>query len=219
MAGIITLTIDSMTKEVPLEISLQEPTSDTEGRVSATDISFAYVEDACTITSVAAALIGTQHFVNAKEMVLVESTSGLNDGLYTIESVAEGAITLHKDVVLTTETAAAAGTVTVTCVAVYKITPTRGTGKLLIFYTDGIVSDGALGMIPCVLNGDYWAAKNAHYKQFTATVATPAECILFLETAPYLQDDGSMYFFLKPVATSTKLYEDHRPGVSFVELP
>ena len=217
MAGIITLTVDSMTKEVPLELSMQMAIAATEGYKSATDISFAFVDGACTITGTG--FTAANFVASDNQMILVESTSGVNDGLYTIASDEDTVITLGATDVLTTETAAAAGTVKLTCVEVYKITPTRGTGKLFIFYTEGTPDAGALGMIPCILNGDYWVAKNTHYKQFTATVASPAMCILFIETAPYLQDDGSIYFFLKPVATSTQLYTDHRPGVSFVELP
>jgi len=219
MAGIITATVNTMVKEVPKEVTIQEPTSDTEGYVSATDISFAFVDGACTIDSVAASLVTTQLFQNAKEMVLVETTSGLNDGLYTMAAAADAKITLHEDVVLTTETAAAAGTVVLTGVAVYKIKPTKPTGNLFIFYTEGVCSGGEAGMIPCILNGDYWAAKNTHYTQFAATVASPAYSGLFVETAPYLQDDGYIYFFLKPVVTSTLLYTDHRPAFAFFELP
>ena len=185
MAGIITLTVDSMTKEVPLELSMQMAIAATEGYISATDISFAYVEDECTIDKAAAGFDAANFVASDDQMILIETTSGLNDGLYTIASDADQKITLAAGDVLTTETAAAAGTVTLTCVEVYKITPTRGPGKLFIFYTEGTPDAGELGMIPCVLDGDYWAAKNTHYKQFTATVASPAMCILFIETAPY----------------------------------
>lgn len=218
MAGKITVTNYTMVKEVPKLPVLQAATSTTTGYVSATDISFAYVAGACTISSVAASLITTQHFASAAEMILVSSTSKLNDGLYTMASVAEGAITLGADEVLTTESAAAAGTVVIYAVSVYVITPTKATGKLLIVYSEGLEAVGEIGMIPCVLNGSFWAAKNTLYTAFAATTVTAKTYYLFIETAPYMQADGTILVMLKPLATK-ELYTDHRPALSFIELP
>jgi hypothetical protein len=50
----------------------------------------------------------------AGDQITVTSTSGLNDGTYTIGSVVAGTITLLARNDLTTETAGAAGTVTIT---------------------------------------------------------------------------------------------------------
>ncbi|MCR4307830.1 MAG: hypothetical protein NUV80_04655 [Candidatus Berkelbacteria bacterium] len=48
------------------------------------------------------------------DLITVESTSGLNDGTYTISSVTAGTIRINSDGDLTTETAVAAGTVKIT---------------------------------------------------------------------------------------------------------
>ena len=226
MAGIIDVTVAlngmrTMVKEVPVIPDLQPVISTTTGYVSATDISFAYVAGACTITSVAASLITTQHFASAKEMILVSSTSGLNDGLYTMESVAEGAITLHADEVLTTESAGAAGTVVIYAVAVYKITPTKRMGQGLIIYSEGLEAAGEVGMIPCILNGAFWAANAGLYTAFAATAVTGTPHgthYLWVETAKFLQADGTIWVMLKPKATK-ELYTDHRPALGYIELP
>ena len=217
MAGLITVTNSSMTKEVPVELDPSPVTATVDGYKSATDISFAYVAAACTITGTGFTAAGFDG--SDDQVILVESTSKVNDGIYTIASDTDTVITLSATDVLITETAAAAGTVKLTCIGIFKIKPTRATAKLLIFYTEGVEAAGELGMIPCILNGDYWVAKNTLYTQFTATVATPAYCVLFVETAPYLQDDGYLYFFLKPIVTSHDLYTDHRPAATLIELP
>ncbi|MCK4321996.1 hypothetical protein KAX08_05730 [candidate division WOR-3 bacterium] len=225
MAGIIDVTVAlggmrSLTKEVPAYCDLQPAIAATEGYISVATISFTHNAAAADTINDSGNGFTTANFVASDdEMILVESTSGLNDGLYTIAGDEQGVITLLSTDVLITESAADAGTVTLTCVAVYKITPTRGTGKLLIVYSEGVEATGELGLIPCLLNGDYWAAKNPHYTQFTATTVTDTTLYLFVETAPYLQDDGSMYLMLKPIVTSTQLYTDHRPAAGFIELP
>ena len=218
MAGLITVTNPSLTKEVPVELDPSPVTATVDGYISDDGISFAFVDGACTI-SIAAGFDAAGFDGSDDQVILVESTSGVNDGIYTIASDADTVITLSAADVLITETAAAAGAVVLTCIGIFKIKPTRPTSKLLIFYTEGVEAGGELGMIPCILNGDYWAAKNTLYTQFTATVASPAYCVLFVETAPYLQDDGYLYFFLKPIVTSHDLYTDHRPAATLIELP
>lgn len=217
MAGVITATINSMTKETPVGPVLQPVISTTEGYKSATDISFAFVDGACTITGTG--FTAANFVASDDEMILVESTSGVNDGLYTIASDEDTVITLSATDVLTSETAAAAGTVKLTCVAVYKIKPTRRTGQLLIIYSEGVEGTGEIGMIPCILDGDFWAAKNTHYTAFTATAVTDTTYYLWIETAPYMQDDGYIYVMLKPIATSSQLYTDHLPALGVLELP
>lgn len=225
MAGIINVTVAlngmrTMVKEVPVCPDLQPVTSTTTGYVSATDISFAYVAGACTIASVAASLITTQHFASAAEMILVSSTSGLNDGLYTMASVAEGAITLGATEVLTTETAGHAGTVVIYAVAVYKITPTKKMEQGLIVYSEGLEAGGHVGMIPCILNGDFWAANAGLYTAFAATAVTGTggTHYLWVETSKFLQADGTILVMLKPIATK-ELYTWHRPALGFLQLP
>ena len=69
-------------------------------------------QDADTITDSGNGFI-TAGF-QAGDQITVVSTSGVNDGTYTIASVAAGTITLLRRNDLTTETAGAAGTVTLT---------------------------------------------------------------------------------------------------------
>ena len=223
MAGQIEITValggmETMARDVPSCPVLQPALSTCTGYVSATDISFAYVSGACTISSVAASLITTQHFADDKEQILVSSTSGLNDGLYTKESVAEGAITLHADDVLITETAEAAGTVVIYGVQVFNITPTKKSENLLIVYSEGVEATGEVGMIPCVLNGDFWAANEGLYTAFAATLVTDEMHFLVVETGKFLQSDGTIKLMLVPLATK-ELYTDHRPAAGFLELP
>jgi hypothetical protein len=225
MAGIIDVTtalggMRSLTKEVPAYCDLQPALVTTDGYISAATISFTHNAAAADTINDSGNGFTTANFVASDdEMILVESTSGLNDGLYTIGGDEQGVITLLSTDVLITESAANAGTVTLTCVVVYKITPTRGTGKGLIVYSEGVEAIGEAGMIPCLINGSHWAAKNGHYTAFTATALTDTTLYLFVETAPYLQADGTLLLMLKPVATSTQLYVDHRPAAGFIELP
>lgn len=91
------------------------PTAYDEELYEATTISFtaevsgvtpAYINDS-------AGLFQQEDF-RSDMVIVVSSTSGTNDGTYTIESrgVASGVLTLSSDDSLTTETAVAAGTVT-----------------------------------------------------------------------------------------------------------
>ncbi|GAJ23516.1 unnamed protein product, partial [marine sediment metagenome] len=48
------------------------------------------------------------------QIITVDTTSGTNDGIYTISTVTPGVITLIESDPLTTEDAATAGTVTIT---------------------------------------------------------------------------------------------------------
>ena len=223
MAGQIEITValggmETMSREVPVCPVLQPALSTCTGYVSATDISFAFVDGACTIDSVAASLITTQHFANSTEQILVSSTSGLNDGLYTLASVAEGALTLGADDVLTTETAEAAGTVVIYAVQVFNITPTKKCEQMLLIYSEGVEAPGEVGMIPCVLNGDFWAANDGLYTAFTATAVTDETHYLWIPTAKYLNSSGTIKLMLKPLATK-ELYTDHRPAAGYLELP
>ena len=217
MAGIKTITNYTMVKEVPSLPVLAEPVNTCDGYISSAGIAFAYVAGACTLT-IASGFTAAGFDGNDGETILVSSTSGLNDGIYTIAGDTDTVLTLGATDVIATETAAAAGTVVIYGVQIYKITPTKGTGKLLIIYSEGVAATGELGMIPCVLNGSFWAAKNGDYTQFAATTVTDSTYYLFIETAPYMQADGTILFMLKPLATKT-LYTDHRPAAGFLELP
>lgn len=223
MAGIITATINSMTKETPVGPVLQAATAKSLGYKTSTGISVDKTGTTYTF-NIASGFTAAGFTGCDGEMILVSSTSGLNDGLYTLVSDTDTVLTVTEAVV--TETAAAAGTVVIYGVAVYKIKPTRRTGQLLIIISEGIEAAGELGMIPCILNGDFWAAKNTDgkvgkgttYTAFTATTVTDTTYYLWVETAPYMQDDAYIYVMLKPLATK-QLYTDHRPALSVLELP
>ena len=227
MAGKITVTNYTMVKEVPVLPVLQPATALTTGYISVTTISFAKSAAATPVYSiddsgngiVAAGFTGCDG-----EMILVECVNGadpdgVNDGLYTIVSDEIGQLVVIEPVI--TQTAAAAGTVTVTGVAVYKITPTKEAGKLLIVYSEGVEAEGEIGMVPCAINGVFWAAKSTLYTAFAATTVIDSTYYLFIETAPYMQADGTIMVMLKPVTggTTDDLYTDHRPALSFIELP
>ena len=214
---------ENMTKETPALPVLQAAGSAVDGYISATTISFTYVAGASTIND-SATSFGTYNFTGCDdEYILVETTSGLNDGLYVISGDENGVITLASGTAneLVTETAAAAGTVVLNCVPIFRIYPTRPMSKGIIIYSEGVVSTGETGMIPCLLNGTHWAADNGVYTAFTATITTDSTYYLWVETAPYVQSDGSIWFFLKcnPTGTQTGVYTDHVPEVGYLQLP
>ena len=221
MAGIITLKtgeagFKTMAKEVPVCPNLEPATAKSLGYISQADISFnvagtTYSIDAAGNGFTAAGFDGCDG-----EMILVSSTSGLNDGLYTLVSDADGNLVVTEPV--TVETAADAGTVVIYGVAVYKIKPTKRSSNLLIVFSEGVEAAGEVGMIPCALNGDFWVALNTLYKAFPATDVTDATYYLWIESAAYMKSYGYIYFMLKPLATK-QLYTDHRPAVGVVELP
>jgi len=228
MAGIINVTVAlngmrTMVKEVPVCPDLQPATNKSLGYISAATISFAKSAAATPVYSIddSGSGFGAAGFSACEgEMILVSSSggtnSGVNDGLYTLVSDENAQLVVTEAV--TTQTAAAAGTVVIYGVAVYKITPTKGMEHGLIIYSEGVESAGILGMIPCVLNGDFWAANAGLYTAFAATLVTDTTSYLWIETAKFLQSDGTIKFMLKPVAT-LQLYTNHRPAVGYIELP
>ena len=211
---------ENMTKEVPAVPVLQIVPSTNDGYISSTGISFAFVDGACTIT-IASGFTAANFAACDDEYILIETTSGLNDGLYLIETDTDTVITLGSSEVLVTETAAAAGTVVLNCVPIFRIYPTRPMSKGIIIYSEGVEGTGEVGMIPCLLNGTHWAADETIYTSFAVTTATDTTHYLWVETAPYVQSDGSIWFFLKcaPGGTGTGVYTDHQPAVGFLQLP
>ena len=211
MAGNVTITNVTLVKETPTVVAMSAATA-CDGYISSTGISFA--KTARTI-SIASGFTAAGFAVMEGERILVKSTSGLNDGLYTILTDTDITITLAVGDVLADETAAAAGTVTLYLVAVYKIKPTKPTGRLLIKINESV---GTAGMIVSFISGSYWAAQNAELTTLTTTVTESDDNYLFIETAPYMCADGYIYMVLRPVATD-KLLEGHAPTVGFIELP
>ena len=208
------ITNTTLVKETPVVATFVA--ADSTGYKTNTDISFAFVDGACTITGTGFTAAGLATAVDGQRL-LVSSTSGLNDGLYTIvdSNPTDTVITLAAGEVLTTETAAAAGTVVLYTVAVYKIKPTKATAKLLIKIFEG---GGEAGMIVSFISGSYWVAQNTELTTLATTVTESVDNYLFIETAPYMCADGYIYMVLRPVATDT-LLAGHAPTVGFIELP
>lgn len=225
MAGQIEITVAlngmrTLTREVPSLPVLQPALSTCLGYISQADISFADTAGTYTIDAAGSGFSAAHFDGNDGEQILVSSSggtnSGVNDGLYTLVSDADAQLVVTEAV--TTQTAAAAGTVVIYGVQVFNMTPTRKTENLLIVYSEGVEAAGEAGMIPCVLNGDFWAADAGLYTAFTATAGTDVTYYLWIPTAKYLQSDGTIKFMLKPKATN-ELYTDHRPACGLIELP
>jgi len=224
MAGIVDVTVAlggmrNMVREVPVVPDLQPATAKSLGYISQADISFnasgatpnVYSIDAAGSGFTAAGFDGCDG-----ELILVSSTSKLNDGLYTLVADTDAKLTVVEPVIV--ETAVAAGTVVIYGVAVFKITPTKRMGQGLIVYSEGVEAVGEIGMIPCILNGAFWAANAGLYTAFAATTITATTYYLWVETAKFLQADGTILVMLKPLATK-QLYTDHRPALGFIQLP
>lgn len=224
MAGIVDVTVAlggmvTMERETPALPVLQAATAKSLGYITQADISFNATGATPNVYSIDAAGSG---FTAAGfdgcdgELILVSSTSGLNDGLYTLVSDTDAKLTVVEPV--TVETAVAAGTVVIYGVAVFQLTPTKKSENLLVIYSEGVEAAGELGMIPCAINGDFWAASTPLYTAFTATTVTDSTYYLVMETGKFLKSDGTIQFLLRPLATK-QLYSDHRPAVGFLELP
>jgi len=224
MAGQIEITVAlggmiTMEKGVPAEPNLQPALSTCIGYITSAGITF--VDTAGVYTIHVASGFTAAHFAgNDGEQILVSSSggsnSGVNDGLYTIVSDTDTDLTVTEKVV--TQSTAEAGTVVIYGVQVFNITPTKKMGQGLILYSEGLEADGEVGMIPCVLNGDFWAASNGLYTAFAATTATKAVAYLWIETAKYLNSEGTIKLMLVP-GSANELYTDHRPAAGFIELP
>ena len=219
MAGQIEITValggmKTMVKEVPVLPDLQPALSTCLGYISSAGITFAFVDGACTLTIASGFTVAGFAGMDGEQILVSGST--YNDGLYTLASDTDKVLTLSAADVLVDE--AAGDTIVIYGVQVFNITPTKGMEHGLIVYSEGLEAGGEVGMIPCILNGDFWAANNGLYTAFAATATTAAIYYLWIETAKYLQSDGTIKFMLKPLATK-QLYTDHRPAAGYLELP
>lgn len=220
MAGIVDVTVAlggmvTMERETPALPVLQAATAKSLGYKTSAGISFDKTGTTYTI-NIASGFTAAGFTGCDGELILVSSTSGLNDGIYTIVSDTDTCLTVTEAV--QTESAGDAGTVVIYGVAVFQLTPTKKSENLLIIYSEGVEAVGELGMIPCAINGDFWAASTPLYTAFTATTVTDSTYYLVIETGKYLKSDGTIQFLLRPLATK-QLYTDHRPAVGFLELP
>lgn len=221
MAGQIEVTVAlngmrTMVREVPVCPDLQPALSTCIGYISQADISFADTAGTYSIDAAGSGFTAAGFNGNDGEQILVSSTSKLNDGLYTLVSDADAQLVVTEPVV--DETAGHAGTVVIYGVQVYNITPTKGMEHGLIVYSEGLEAAGEVGMIPCALNGAFWAANAGLYTAFAATEVTDGTHYLWIETGKFLQADGTIKVMLKPKATK-QLYTDHRPALGYLELP
>lgn len=228
MAGQIEITVAlgsmvTMERDVPATLNLSPALSTCLGYISQADISFADTAGVYTIDAAGSGFSAAHFDGNDGEQILVSSSggtnSGVNDGLYTLVSDADAQLVVTEVVI--TQTAAAAGTVVIYGVQVYNITPTKKSENLLIVYSEGLEAAGEVGLIPCILNGDFWAANTPLYTAFAATAVTGTPhgtYFLVVETGKYLQSGGTIKLMLVPKATN-ELYTDHQPAAGFLELP
>jgi len=217
MAGQIEITValggmETMEKEVPVCPILQPALSTCLGYISSAGISF--VDTAGVYTLHIAAGFTAAGFSGMDGEQILVSGSTYNDGLYTLVSDTDTDLTVTEAVIAE----AAGDTIVIYGVQVFNITPTKGMEHGLIIYSEGVEAVGEVGMIPCLLNGDFWAANNGLYTAFAVTAVTDETHYLWVETAKYMQSDGTIKFMLKPLATK-QLYTDHRPAAGYIELP
>jgi len=164
-----------------------------------------------TITSATADWVNTVKF-EIDDQIVIKTPDGVNDGTYTILTVNATVITVEEAVV---DDEAQTGT-TIHTEEVFKITPTRRMGQCCIMiYNTADAGDMTFSIAP----GAFWAAGVA----LTGTINgnTAPDCgytLLFVETALYLQADGTILLTLTPVA-SGRLVDTHTAEVCFVELP
>ena len=218
MAGQISVTVAlggmrTMVKEVPACPDLQPALDTCVGYISSEGgISFAAADKSINIANG----FTTAGFDGLDGEQILISGSRKNDGLYTLVSDEDAKLVVTEDVV----EEAAAATVVIYGVQVYKITPTKKNENMLIVYSEGLEAEGEVGMIPCILNGAFWAANAGLYTAFAATAVTGSggTHYLWVETSKFLQADGTIKVMLKPKATK-QLYTDHRPALGFLELP
>lgn len=159
-----------------------------------------------TLTS-AAGNFATSGFA-IDDQIVIKTTDGTNDGTYTVLTVAAGVMTVEEPVVADTPQASCK----IYSEEVFKITPTRRMGQTCIaVYNITGQGDMTFSLAP----GAFWAAGVA----LTGVVADgDGYTLLFVETAKYLQADGTMLLTLAPAA-GKKLTTNHTAEVCFVELP
>ena len=215
MAGQIEITValggmETMSREVPVCPVLQPALSTCIGYITGTGISFAAADKSINIASGfnAAGFTG----MDGEQILVSGSTS--NNGLYTIVSDIDTKIIVSEAIV----EEAAGDTVVIYGVQVFNITPTKKCEQMLLIYSEGVEAAGEVGMIPCVLNGDFWAANDGLYTAFAATLVTDETHYLWIPTAKYLNSSGTIKLMLKPKATK-QLFTDHQPAAGYLELP
>ena len=160
-----------------------------------------------TLTS-AAGNFETEGFA-VDDQIVIKTTDGTNDGTYTVLTVVAGVMTVEEPV----EADAPQASCKIYSEEVFKITPTRRMGQCCIMiYNTATATPGDMAF--SVKAGAFWAAGVA----LTGIVADEGYTLLFVETALYLQADGTILLTLAPAAAK-QLTTDHTAEVCFVELP
>ena len=177
------------------------------GKRAAVELVFAHVTDAGdTITAAS----GLDAFKKDTKIKVVGTVS--NDGIYTIGAVDPTAtvITLVDDAdnVLTAETSPA--TAYILGIEEFVITPTRRCEQTVI----AIMYTTDTGVTFSLAPGAFWAGGVALTGDVTITLLN----LLSVETAKYLQANGTMILTLIPVVNKA-LLTDHVVEVGLVELP
>lgn len=202
----------SVVVNTPLKIGVEKVlvclSAANDGYVSAADISFDKTGVVYTINRAAGSFIDDGFVLD--DQIVVATTDGTNDGTYTISAAVEALKLTVKEPVVTDEAQAS-------CVIyseeVFKITPTRRMGQTCIMvYNTAVATPG--DMTFSVAPGAFWAAGVA----LTGIIADEGYTLLFVETALYLQADGTILLTLAPAA-GKQLTTDHTAEVCFVELP
>jgi len=149
---------------------------------------------------------GLEAFVADTKIKVVGSVS--NDGIYTIASKTTNDLTLIATDVLVSEGPTA--DVEIFGIEEFVITPTRKTELTVI----AIMYTTDTGMTFSLAPGAFWAGGVALTGAVTITLLN----LLSVETAKYLQADGTMILTLIPVIAKA-LLTDHAAEVGLVELP
>lgn len=192
--------------DIETPLALSELAALNDGYIAADDIVFSIeAGNVYTLTSVGAAFVSSGFAID--DQIVIKTTDGVNDGTYTIKTVSTTVITVEEAVV---DDEAQTGT-TITSEEVFKITPTRRMGQTCIVVYN-ITGHGSLTF--SLAPGAFWAAGVA----LTGVVAAATHTMLFVETAKYLQADGTMLLTLTPAAAK-KLTTNHVAKVAFLELP
>jgi len=178
-----------------------------DGYVDLADVTITVPAGVSTITS-AAGNFATSGFA-VDDQIVVATTDGTNDGTYTVLTVVAGVMTVAETMVADEPQAS----FKVYSEEVFKITPTRRMGQCCIMVYNTVTAAPG-DMTFSVAPGAFWAAGVA----LTGIVADESYTLLFVETALYLQADGTILLTLAP-ATGKKLTTNHIAKVSFVELP
>lgn len=174
------------------------------GKLAALSVTFAHNEGSGDTL----AGTGLEAFSADTKIKVVGSES--NDGIYTIATSATNLLTLvdDEDNVLVNEGPTAS--VEIFGIEEFVITPTRRNEQTVI----DIMYTTDTGVTFSLAPGAFWAAGVA----LTGAVTVAKHNLLFVETAKYLQADGTMILTLIP-AINKALLTDHVAEVGFFELP